>query len=786
MKKVGIATMVGGSNYGNSLQNYAVQEIVASLGYEAYTLDNRTKRGFLVPAKKPISVTKKLCPAYIVAYRRTRLYSKYGCKNSRDCSLRGLTEAKRNVSQYREVCQRRREKFAVFNQTHIRFDSHGIDNQTFPREHLQSFYAFVSGSDQVWNPYFHSNSMIDFLQFAPEHKRIAFVPSFGISKIPDSRIYDYTQWLNAFAHLSVREDAGAAIIKELTGKDVPVLLDPTFGLTREQWLSFAKKPLDAPKGEYVFCYFLGNEVETYRRWIENYAVANNCQIVRMLDIRDLGHYDTDPCEFVWLLANAKIVFTDSFHGTAFSVNMQVPFVAFERQEGGASMSSRITTLLNKTGLSERVFSYMKDKPIQQIDFTTASEIVVGERERMFAYLSNALATVEDGKEPLLANRYHCTGCGACANACSVGALRMSRDVEGFAYPLIDKELCIHCGACERACPTDTPRRATDILPKAYYAFARSKEAVQASSSGGVFGVLAERILADGGAVFGVGFDERFHVCHMQINSAQELYKLRTSKYVQSDTGMIYQSVKSTLDNGRPVLFVGTSCQVAALYCYLGKSYENLYTADIICHGVPSPLVWEEYLRQCHGEKIIRSISFRDKTKGWYAFSMRMEYEDGVSYCKLAKKDPYISGFLASLFLRPSCYQCQYKTVNRASDITLADYWGVELVHPDLKEQQGVSLVLLHSEKGKLLLERVEDGLHFGITDATRAIAMNHAAQHSVPMHKKRQIFFERFQTESFERLVKHCLKMPLKKRIYRAVKISGSRVKRIIRGIRRK
>ena len=786
MKKVGIATMTGGQNYGNTLQNYAVQEIISALGYEAWTLKNTTKVGFPDCARKPVPIIKKLMPRYIHDYRVVRLKQKYGCKNNRDCRGAGLRRAKNTLTDYRAAKKSREEKFARFVAEHLRFDTVAFDSKCFPREHLDTFYAFVCGSDQVWNPYFHTNSMIEFLQFAPEYKRIAFVPSFGISEIPDTRTYDYAQWLASIPHLSVREEAGARIIQELTGREAQVLLDPSFGLTRAQWLKFARKPKTAPKGKYVFCYFLGNEIHEYCRWIERYAEKHDCEIVEMFDIHSLRYYDIDPCEFVWLLANAYAVFTDSFHGTAFSVNMQVPFVAFERQEGGASMSSRITTLLNKTGLSNRVFSKMKDSDIQRIDFSEANEVVADERKRMFDYLSYALEQVDGKKAPLLANRHHCSGCGACANACPVEALKMVRDIEGFAYPVIDQKKCIGCGACERVCPAERSGLAPTANPDAFYVYSKELATVKASSSGGVFTELARLILGEKGLVFGAGFDDDYGICHFSVSSEQELPRLRTSKYVQSDTRQCYREVKKTLEENKPVLFTGTPCQVSALKRFLQKNYDKLYTADIICHGVPSPLVWEQYLQKVHDGKKIKNISFRDKTYGWNAFSMRVNYEDGSSYCELATKDPFVRAFLANLTLRPSCYQCQYKTLNRCSDLTLADYWGVETVHPELKEQQGVSLVLTHSERGRELLNKASSNLVVEKTDREKAVKMNHAALHSVAWHPKRNLFFSEFEKMDMPRLVKRCLKQPIQKRIRRIIAVNGSRAKKLIRKLRRK
>lgn len=382
----------------------------------------------------------------------------------------------------------------------------------------------------------------------------------------------------------------------------------------------------------------------------------------------------------------------------------------------------------------------------------------------------------------IVDRKSCTGCGACANACPPNAIRMCADEEGFLYPVIDQSKCIGCKACERACPADRPR--PDIQKTtAYFAYSKDEQLCRVSSSGGIFSELAKSVISDGGVVFGAGFDENFKVCHQSADTMDELAKLRTSKYVQSDTGDTYKAVKVFLDNGRRVMFSGTPCQVVALRSYLGKEYDTLLTVDIICHGVPSPGVWKEYLTQEHGEKKICSISFRNKDLGWNDFSMRIDYSDGTYYRKLATVDPFEKAFLANLTLRPSCYQCQYKTVDRVSDITIADYWGVEIVHPELQQQQGVSLVLTHSKKGEEALEAILKSVIIGSTDLEKAIGMNSACTHSVAWPEKRNAFFASRNSLGVKKAVKECMRLTAGQEAKKLLIFAGVKVKKVLRKI---
>ncbi len=779
-KKAGIVTLVGGANYGNVLQNYAVQQLLKEQGYEPYTLNNKTKLGFPLGASawRVEPLWKRLNPSHLLDYRRTSLFNKYGCKNTRDCYGAGLRAAKANAAAFKKAAALRREKFDQCRAETLNTDPRPLSRERHDSAQIGEYAAFITGSDQVWNPGYWTMSSVDYLQFAPRHKRISLAASFGVSSIPPQRQGDVGAWLSSIDHLSVREEAGRKIVKELTGKDAKVLLDPTFALTPAQWTAYARQPEARPQGDYVFCYFLGKETGRYVRYIARYAKAHGYEIVDICDIHDLRYYDIEPREFVWLLSHAKMVFTDSFHGTAFSINMQVPFVVFPRIEGGASMSSRIATVLSKTGLTERQFPQCADIDAKP-NFAHAAEIIAQEQSITRAFLHDALTAVENSSSPKLASRYHCTGCGACVNACKTGALRLVQDQEGFAYPQLDTEKCIHCNACQRACPADT------VIPgeedtKAYYAYARDAEICRQSSSGGLFSLLAAEIIAEGGVVYGAGFDENRIVCHQRIDRAAQIAGLRTSKYVQSDTRRTYREAEADLKAGRAVLFSGTPCQIAALRQYLGREYDNLYTQDIICHGVPSPGLWEQYKREQH-PKPIRAISFRDKTCGWNAFSMKVDYADGSSYRALATKDPYERAFLANLTLRPSCYQCQYKTVARVSDLTLADYWGVEAVHPELKEQQGVSLLLTHTEKGESLLHQLHDAAVICPTDPERSTNMNHATTHSVRWHAHRNEFFAAAAHAPMAPLVERFLRPTAKQRTKRFVYRWGAKVKGFLR-----
>ncbi|MBQ8143698.1 MAG: Coenzyme F420 hydrogenase/dehydrogenase, beta subunit C-terminal domain [Butyricicoccus sp.] len=334
----------------------------------------------------------------------------------------------------------------------------------------------------------------------------------------------------------------------------------------------------------------------------------------------------------------------------------------------------------------------------------------------------------------------CTGCAACADICPVRCITMTADAEGFLRPVIDHGRCIDCGKCARTCPVNA-EAVSHPRPTAYAAINTDEETRRQSSSGGVFALLAHAILADGGAVCAPVFAEDFSVRHIVTRDPADILRMQGSKYVQSNIADCYAEVRTLLEAGTSVLFSGTPCQTGGLRAVLNKEYDHLYLQDIICHGVPSPKVWEKYLAEQGAP--VKSASFRDKSNGWLTFSMRIESAQGV-HCRTLQQDPYLKLFLRDLDLRPSCYDCAFKSIGRPADLTLADYWGVGRAQPDFFDGKGTSLLLVHSAKGKTLLDRISPALRLTETDLVTALSFNPAADHSVARPAARETFFADF------------------------------------------
>ncbi len=338
------------------------------------------------------------------------------------------------------------------------------------------------------------------------------------------------------------------------------------------------------------------------------------------------------------------------------------------------------------------------------------------------------------------DKIDCCGCQACSTICPQKSITMQADSEGFYYPLLNIAGCTECGLCEQACPILS--KPTVAKPGVAYACMNKDATIrQQSSSGGVFTILAESVIAHHGVVFGAGFDGDFNVVHSWTNRLDGLAIFRGSKYVQSYLGDSYQQVGDFLKQGVPVLFSGTPCQIAGLRSYLDKDAEGLICLDIICHGVPSPLVWLKYRSRITNERKIKTVNFRDKTLGWKRFSLRATY-DNAEYIKDLSTDEFMQGFLQNLYLRPSCYHCNFKTLRRHSDITLADFWGIENIIPNFDDDRGTSLILVNSQKGKALLASVVHKMDYEQVDIDQALLYNSTAIKSVDYNSKRNHFFQ--------------------------------------------
>lgn len=362
---------------------------------------------------------------------------------------------------------------------------------------------------------------------------------------------------------------------------------------------------------------------------------------------------------------------------------------------------------------------------------------------------------------------NCCGCGACAQKCPKKCISMCEDREGFLYPEVDESRCIDCGLCEKVCHELHPYEERN--PQKVYAVINKDEEIRLkSSSGGIFYLLAEKVISDGGVIFGVRFDKDWQVVLDYAETLDDVKSFMGSKYVQSRTATAYQDAENFLKKGRRVLFSGTPCQIAGLYHYLRKEFDNLTTLDFVCHGVPSPKVWRRYLDEVvSASKSINDVKFRNKRDGWKKFNFVMSYEENGSTTSLYsnhQQNHYMRAFLSDMILRPSCHDCRAKCGRSHSDITIADFWGIDQVMPEMDDDKGTGLVLVNTEKGKQAL----DWNRVRYKESSIEVASKYnggLSSHTEPHPKREQFFALLDETESVTDLISKCLRPPLKRRI---------------------
>lgn len=347
----------------------------------------------------------------------------------------------------------------------------------------------------------------------------------------------------------------------------------------------------------------------------------------------------------------------------------------------------------------------------------------------------------------LADKSICTGCTACAESCPNHCIHMEQNRDGFMYPeTVSPEKCTDCGICKSVCPImNKPRKSADT--KGYAAYCKDEDIRSISSSGGIFSALALDILKEGGAVFGASYDSRFKVMHICVDNEDDLAKLRGAKYAQSYLGSTYLSVKKLLNEGKKVIFSGSPCQVAGLKSFLRKDYENLICIDFVCHGVPSPKVWDKYVEYRANTdnkgKLPKSINLRSKKTGWsrYRYSTEFNYGDKL-FSHINTGDIFMRLFIGAHIIRPACTACQFKGYDRESDITIGDFWGIWDIDPSMDDNKGTSVILTHGESGEKLLEKIEHRLVIKQVTLEQTSMQNPAMHHSAKMNSERDKYLE--------------------------------------------
>ena len=402
---------------------------------------------------------------------------------------------------------------------------------------------------------------------------------------------------------------------------------------------------------------------------------------------------------------------------------------------------------------------------------------------------------------LFKDKSKCCACGSCLNACPKQAISMEPDENGFVYPVINHDLCVQCGRCKKVCGYQSNSYMSEV-EAAYVSAAKEKQIVLKSASGGLFAVLAHAILKNGGVAYGaamISCNGTLIPQHVRITDIDEISKLQGSKYVQSDIGVMYKNAEEDLKSGQLVLFSGTPCQIAGLKSYLGKGYENLYTIDIICHGVPSAKFFQGYIDvlMSRYKGVVKDFKFRDKTYGW-GLNAKLIYINQSGKEKIKRipsgASSYFDMFLKSEIYRENCYNCPYTTKNRIGDITLGDYWGIQREHPELMKdaggkysnREGISCVLINSVQGKKLLVMGQDKINIDESTFDKVARQNEQLKEPSPYNENREYILRMYRSGGYESVekyfrkrngvrtyycyIKNMLPSSLKKKIKKAIK----------------
>jgi len=681
--KVALSTWFSYHNYGTALQVTALYHVLSRLGKEVDVV-NYVPVGNCV--KRPVykgsaSVYGELCNKAL-----NKLQSRVYAPDSRE------------------------KLFDEFLDEQLTFTTKCITLSDF--EKLNDNYStFVCGSDQIWNPTGH-NPRYFFDYVSKNRLKVAYAPSVGCPRIEDGDVARRMKKLcGRFDALSTREESGSKIVSELTGRDVETVIDPTLLMSSSDWNSLTGEAV-APSEPYLLAYMLGYNKD---HWKRVYELASLLDLpVRVIPVfkRDLKRKGcmTDPVgpsEFVSLIANANYVCTDSFHGVAFSINLNCDFCVFERFKRGTSGSqnSRIYNILEKMGLQARLAldDVSNEELVSKIEWTNPNTLLLAQREHSLNWLKDALAlepAADDVKNSIKKNRSLCCGCGACEAVCPVDAISMKLDEEGFWRASVNEDKCISCGKCRKVCPLIHHESALPVEQGKLYSFKTQDEGqLMRSSSGGAGATIAAAASSDGAYVLGCAFEDGCGAVGKLVSpgDSEGLSSLAGSKYTQEE---VRDELKRAVDCDGPLFVFGTPCQIQAARNLFGGRDDVTYI-DFVCHGVPSRHLLNRYadwLNHCFGlDQQKLHIDFRYKPRGWrerYIYT-----SDGSSEsCRSQHEDPYFLLFEAGQCYGQSCYECPWRATS-AADLRMADYWGPRFS----KDKTGVSMLLVSTERGEKIL-----------------------------------------------------------------------------------
>lgn len=670
MAKIGLMTWFTYDNHGSLLQCRALMRSIEKLGYDVDLVNYTPKEPY---SNKPLM--------------KTAIHKVSGKLKSLNDKSRGLSVKNEKSMQFREILSK----------------SPQVETKSELFALNREYDSFVCGSDQIWAPtVFDDNYFLSFVD--KKSRKVAYAPSIGLPVIENPHVRErMKQCINDFEYLSTREEKGAELIRELTGKEAKVVLDPTLLLSRAEW---EKEMVQVDKKNYILCYFLGDNQKHYETCVQIARRLNKELIVLPVRRQDLlkpecTKEDIGPREFISLIDNADMILTDSFHGTIFSINFNKPVVVFKRfKDNALSQNSRIYNILKKLNLESLLFEADIERSIEaakNVNFFDVNQRLEELREDSLDYLERALRESSDSnrKDDKVITK-NCCGCGMCTVVCPQKCIQLKLNENGFYHYEIDQERCIHCNMCSTVCGQAgihgemIPLRACEL----YSACAVDEEVLKKSTSGGICSTISSYELANGGNVIGCKYDYEKNIAYLDVDKSETaVNKTKGSKYLQAYPVAAYKQLKE-MNRG---VVVGTPCQIGSVDLYLKKmkKRDDFLLVEFICHGVPTYHLWNKYIKEFQN---VTEIEFRSKSEGWGSEVIKIQGK-GLEYAANSEKDLFYRFFELSNTLNSSCYECNYREKSVA-DIKVGDYWG-----PKFKANKaGMSMVIPVTSRGMLYLE----------------------------------------------------------------------------------
>lgn len=669
MKKVGLMTWFTYDNFGSLLQCKATMKVVEKLNYQIELINYLPKKNYSKPSSK-INILKKIIKGII---------------KNKSIEIKNM-----NMNLFRE-------KLKKSKMVRTKSELYLLNNE---------YDTFICGSDQIWAPTVYDENY--FLAFVrDEGKKIAYAPSIGLPEISDSHVRENMKNLiSKFKYLSIREEQGAKIIEELTDKKAKIVLDPTLLLSKNEWKEeFVKLGYD----NYILGYFLGKNRKYYKVCQKIAKKLNKKLLILPTSNSDLYKKeclkdDLGPREFLSLINSADLILTDSFHGTIFSINFEKPVIAFKRfKDNRSSQNSRIYNILNKLELNDILFEENINFSIQRarnIDYEKVKNKLESLKKESLSYLETSLkkSTNSIMEEPNIEITNNCTGCGVCAVVCPKNCIKIEENKYGFYSYKIHHEKCIKCMQCIKVCGEanilTSQKEIKDL--ELYSGYATDKNILKESTSGGICSLIALNEIEKNGQVIGCKYDNKFNrVISGVAKSEEEFIEFKGSKYLQAYTYNAYKEIKN-IDKG---VIIGTPCQIGSLDLYLKKlgKRDSFILIDFICHGVPSYILWDKYIKKF---KNLEKINFRDKKYGWRSMVLSIKSRDNY-YHNSEEKDEFYHFFTIGNIYNFACYECKYRN-KTVADIRVGDYWG-----PKFKNNStGVSMIITNTVKGKEIIKEL--------------------------------------------------------------------------------